>query len=46
MNAPRIGQIVVVRGVTCRIVRILPLGTIDVESTCGQYAWRLSGLAF
>lgn len=29
---PQIGQIVVVRGVECRIIAVLPMGTIDVEA--------------
>lgn len=43
---PVVGQLVVVRGVQCRIVKVRPMGTIDVVSLCGQYAWRVSGLAF
>ena len=46
MNKPEIGMIVIVRGVRCRIVRILPLGTIDVEEIGGNGAWRISGLSF
>jgi hypothetical protein len=39
-----IGMIVAVYGVKCRIFRIHPLGTIDVEEINGPRAWRLSGL--
>lgn len=43
---PMIGQLMMVRGVQCKIVKILPFGTLDVVSICGQYAYRVSGLAF
>ena len=43
---PSIGQIVTIRGIPCRIVKIRAFGTIDVVSLDGQYAWRVSGLAF
>lgn len=46
MARPMIGQIVFVRGIRCEIVRIRPAGTIDVVSTCGRYAFRVSGLYF
>jgi hypothetical protein len=44
---PQPGQIVYLRGVECRIVRIRPAGTIDVEATdrSGR-RWRVSGLPF
>jgi hypothetical protein len=46
MHAP-IGAIVNVRGIECRIFRIRPAGTLDVEATDGSgRCWRLSGLAF
>jgi hypothetical protein len=45
-NIPKIGQLVTVRGVKCRIFKIREFGTIDVESICGNYAFRLSGLNF
>jgi hypothetical protein len=41
---PYVGQIVTVRGTPCRIFKVHAFGTIDVESLCGEYAWRLSGL--
>jgi len=44
MNKPKIGQLLEVRGIKCRIFEIRPLGTIDVVSLCGNYAFRLSGL--
>jgi hypothetical protein len=43
---PKINQLVEVRGVRCRIFKVHPLGTIDVVSLCGKYAWRISGLGF
>jgi hypothetical protein len=43
---PTIGAIVTVYGHKCRVFRIHPAGTVDVVSLCGEYAWRVSGLAF
>jgi hypothetical protein len=43
---PQIGQIVFVYGVRCRIFKVRPCGTIDVEEVDGPRAWRLSGLGF
>lgn len=44
-NNVKIGDIVTVYGAPCRVVRILPFGTIDVERVDGSRAWRISGLA-
>lgn len=46
LNPPKIGQRVIVRGITCEVFRVHPLGTLDVVSLCGQYAFRISGLSF
>ena len=46
MKKPYIGQILTVRGVVCRVFKIHPLGTIDVEEIDGPRAFRLSGLPF
>ena len=43
-NSPLIGRKVNVRGCVCRISKVLPAGTIECESECGQYAFRVSGL--
>jgi hypothetical protein len=44
---PEIGQLITVRGLQCRITRIHPLGTLDVEATDGSgRCFRLSGLSF
>jgi hypothetical protein len=45
-NPPQIGQQITVRGITCKIVKIRPMGTLDVVSLCGSYAFRVSGLTF
>lgn len=45
-SRPIVGQTMTVRGIVCRIVRILPLGTVDVVSCCGHYSFRVSGLPF
>lgn len=44
-NAPKIGQTIVVYGVTCTIVKIHPFGTVDVEAPNGRY-YRVTGLSF
>lgn len=41
---PQLGMIVMVRGLKCRIFKIHPLGTLDVEEINGLRAFRLSGL--
>ena len=41
---PRVGQVVSVRGKRCRIFKVHPAGTIDVESLDGKSAFRISGL--
>lgn len=43
---PSIGDIVIVRGLKCEIVRILPMGTIEVSEIDGPHAFRVSGLKF
>lgn len=44
---PKVGDRIVVRGVECRVYRILPFGTMDVEAMDGSgRRWRVSGLAF
>jgi len=45
-NKPVKGQLTTVRGVSCRIVRVWPFGTIDVVSLDGKHAWRVTGLSF
>lgn len=41
---PMVGQVVTVRGQDCRIVRVLPMGAIEVVTLDGSRAYRLSGL--
>lgn len=43
VSAPKVGDAITVRGVECRVSKVLPFGTIDVVSLCGRYAWRVSG---
>ena len=38
------GDIMVVRGVRCRVTRVLPLGTVDVEAVDRSRAYRVTGL--
>jgi hypothetical protein len=40
----RVGDIVRVYGKLCRVFKIRPAGTIDVEEIDGPNAWRISGL--
>jgi len=46
MAKPMVGDLVTVRTVACRIVAVLPMGTVKVESLDGKHAWRVSGLGF
>lgn len=43
---PVIGQIVTVRGLECRITKVLPFGTIECESISTHHAFRVSGCMF
>jgi hypothetical protein len=46
-KVPKIGMVIIVRGVPCRIFKIHPFGTIDVMATDGsELCWRLTGLRF
>lgn len=45
-NKPSVGMLVTVRGMVCRITKIHAAFTIDVESVCGNYAFRVSGLSW
>lgn len=40
----KVGQLMSVRGMQCRVFKLHPLGTLDVVSLCGRYAFRLTGL--
>jgi hypothetical protein len=40
----KVGQPMTVRGVACRVTKILPAGTVEVEAVDGSGAWRVSGL--
>ncbi len=46
MNKPKIGQLITVKGCKCRITAVYRAGTIDVETLCGNFAWRVTGLGF
>lgn len=43
---PNVGDVVVVRGVKCRITKVHKFGTIDVQAIDGSGAWRITGLSF
>jgi hypothetical protein len=43
---PKLGQLITVRGVQCRIVKIYPLGTLDCVSLDGLRSYRVTGLPF
>lgn len=43
---PQVGQTMVVYGVLCRIFKIHPFGTVDVEEINGNHAYRVTGLSF
>lgn len=40
----KVGDLVVVRGLDCRVTAVLPAGTVEVESLTGGFAYRVSGL--
>lgn len=40
-----VGSEITVRGHVCRVFKVHPFGTVDVESLCGRFAWRVTGLA-
>lgn len=44
--APKPGMTMTVRGIVCRIVKVLPAGTVEVVSLDGRQAFRVSGLSF
>ena len=43
---PKIGDIYYAYGFQCRICKIYPAGTMDVEEIDGPHAYRVSGLSF
>jgi hypothetical protein len=43
---PKVGMLMTVRGHKCRIFKIHAMGTLDVVSLCGRFAWRVTGLPF
>lgn len=43
---PKVGMLISVRGVDCRIVHIHSAGTLDVTSLDGSKSFRLTGLMF
>ncbi len=45
-SAPKIGQIMTVRGKQCQIVHIHPFGTVDVCNLISGKAYRVTGLPF
>lgn len=46
MSTPKLGQLVTIRGVACRIIAIEGYGTIVVEATDGTRWFRVSGLSY
>lgn len=45
-KGPKVGDVVIVRGVRCRVFKIRDFGTFDVEEIDGPHAWRISGGPF
>jgi hypothetical protein len=43
---PKVGDLCTVRGLSCKIVKVHPFGTIDVHAIEKNKAFRVSGLAF
>jgi hypothetical protein len=46
VNKPKIGQLIKVRDIQCRITVIRDFGTLDCEALDGSRAFRVSGLLF
>ena len=46
MNKPQVGMIVEVYGHKCRIYKMHPFGTMDVENVANGKCYRLSGLNY
>lgn len=44
-QVPQCGQMINVRGVMCKIVKLRPLGTLDAQAPDGR-TFRVSGLPF
>jgi hypothetical protein len=45
-TAPKVGQVITVHGVPCRIFKVRPFGTVDVVALDDSRAFRVSGLGF
>ena len=45
VRAPRVGDLLTLYGHPCRVFKVHPFGTIDVESLDSDHAWRISGLS-
>ena len=43
---PKVGDLCTIRGLACKITKVLPFGTIEVEAIEQDKAYRVSGLAF
>lgn len=44
---PKVGDHMTVHGVLCRVFRVRPAGTLDVEALDGSgRCWRVTGLMF
>ena len=41
----KVGSLLMVYGVRCRVFKVRPFGTFDVVSLDGKRAWRVSGFA-
>ena len=44
-RALKVGDVVTVYGTLCRVFKVHPFGTVDVEQIEGDRAYRVSGLA-
>lgn len=43
---PKVGMLMTVHNITCRIIAVLPMGTVDVVSLDGSKHYRVTGLGF
>lgn len=46
MNKPQIGMIYIHAGKRCKITKVRPHGTIDIQALDGSGSWRITGLWF
>jgi hypothetical protein len=46
VTKPNVGDLITVRGTTCKVTKVYKFGTADVVSLDGKRAWRVTGLGW